>query len=89
MAEGMKEDLLSREFRKPAVTAEVYLNASLGIQQNIPDLYQKMLPEVKVIHETYVNVNMWIFEYVGVMLMFRDMAISLFYCCHVSLLLVH
>ena len=58
MAEGMKEDLLSREFRKPAVTAEVYLNASLGIQQNIPDLYQKMLPEVKVIHETYVNVNM-------------------------------
>ena len=53
MRENIQTQLMSREFRKPAVTAEVYLNASVKIQTEMPGLYARVRDEVKVIHETY------------------------------------
>jgi hypothetical protein len=53
MAEGLKRDLMSREFRKPGITAELYLNASIAIEKSMPQLYSKIKPEVQLLHETY------------------------------------
>ena len=53
MAEGLKRDLMSREFRKPGITAELYLNASIAIEKSMPQLYAKIKPEVQLIHETF------------------------------------
>lgn len=53
MQEGIQKDLMSREFRKPAITSEVYLNASLAIQFNMPELYSKIRPEIQLMHETF------------------------------------
>lgn len=53
MAEGLKRDLMSREFRKPGITAELYLNASIAIEKSMPQLYAKIKPEVQLLHETY------------------------------------
>ena len=51
MAEGLRADLMSREFRQPATTAEVYLNASLVLQRS--PLYLRARPEVRLVHETF------------------------------------
>jgi len=53
MADGLKKDLMSREFRKPGITAELYLNASIAIEKDMPQLYAKIKPEVQLLHETY------------------------------------
>mmetsp|Transcript_15263 Transcript_15263/g.20914 ORF Transcript_15263/g.20914 Transcript_15263/m.20914 type:complete len:691 (+) Transcript_15263:1-2073(+) len=53
MAEGLRADLMSREFRQPATTAEVYLNASLTLQRSMPQLYSRVRPEVQLVHETF------------------------------------
>eukprot|EP01038_Epipyxis_sp_PR26KG_P011188 gene11188-15008_t len=53
MREGLKRDLMSRQFRRPALTSEVYQNASFAIQFKMPELYAKVRPEVKAMHETY------------------------------------
>ena len=53
MAARLKDDLMNREFRKPGLTSEVYRNASLSIQVDMPELYSKIKPEIKVLHETY------------------------------------
>jgi hypothetical protein len=53
MADGIQNDLMSREFRKPGITSEVYLNASMSIQLNMPELYAKIRPEVQLMHETF------------------------------------
>ena len=44
---------MNREFRKPGLTAQIYLNASIMIETDSPELYKKVKPEVKIIHETY------------------------------------
>jgi len=53
MQEGLERDLMSREFRKPGLTAELYLNASNIIESGMPELYSKVKPEVQLLHETY------------------------------------
>jgi len=53
MLDKIRDQLMSREFRKPAITAEVYLNASMKIKDTMPEFYSKIKAEVKVIHETY------------------------------------
>lgn len=53
MSQGLKKDLMDREFRKPAITAEMYLNASLTIQRDMRHLYEKVRPEVQLLHEVY------------------------------------
>lgn len=53
MSDGIQKDLMSREFRKPGITSEVYLNASQSIQVNMPELYAKIRPEVQLMHETF------------------------------------
>jgi hypothetical protein len=53
MAKSIEKQLMSREFRKPGTTAEVYLNASMLIQLNMPGVYKKVRPEVKALHETF------------------------------------
>jgi hypothetical protein len=53
MAARLKDDLMNREFRKPGLTSEVYRNASLSIQFDMPELYSKIKPEIKILHETY------------------------------------
>lgn len=53
MAQGLEKDLMAREFRKPAITSEVYLNASMSIQFNMPELYARVKPEVQLLHETF------------------------------------
>ena len=52
MSRGIKEDLMIREFRKPGLTAEIYLNASIELQNN-QELYNLVIPELKAVHETY------------------------------------
>eukprot|EP00607_Mallomonas_marina_P004484 CAMPEP_0182438364 /NCGR_PEP_ID=MMETSP1167-20130531/85712_1 /TAXON_ID=2988 /ORGANISM="Mallomonas Sp, Strain CCMP3275" /LENGTH=520 /DNA_ID=CAMNT_0024631687 /DNA_START=608 /DNA_END=2170 /DNA_ORIENTATION=- len=53
MREVLASQLMSREFRKPATTAQVYENATDKIATNMPELYKKILPEVRVVYETY------------------------------------
>ena len=53
LRDRIRTNLMSREFRKPAVTAEVYLNATLKIRNNWPHIYAKVYDEAKAIHETY------------------------------------
>lgn len=53
MRENTYETLVQKEFRKPSITADTYRNASLNLQFNMPALYEKISPEVKIVHETY------------------------------------
>lgn len=53
MAKSIEKQLMSREFRKPGTTAEVYLNASLIIEKTMPAIYKKVRPEIKALHETF------------------------------------
>jgi len=53
MAEGVKRDLMTREFRRPGITSEIYTNATIVFASETPKLYKKVIPEVKVIFETY------------------------------------
>lgn len=53
MADGVRNQLMTREFRKPGITAEVYRNASVAIEQRMPEAYEKIFPEIKALHETY------------------------------------
>lgn len=53
MAEKTYNNLMNREFRRPSITAETYRNASLALEGTMPDLYGKIHPEVKLLHETY------------------------------------
>lgn len=53
MASGLEKDLMSREFRRPGLTAELFLNASMQIQREMPELYAKVRPEVQLLHEAY------------------------------------
>ena len=38
---------------QPGVTAELYTNASLSIQRDMPELYAKIRPEVRFAHESF------------------------------------
>jgi hypothetical protein len=53
MADRLRSDLLEREYRGPAVTAELYRNASAIIQQDMPALYARVLPEMRLLLEVY------------------------------------
>lgn len=53
MAEGVKRDLMTREFRRPGLTSEIYTNATIIFATETPKLYKKVAPEVKVIFDTY------------------------------------
>lgn len=53
-SQELKKDLMDREFRQPAATAEMYLNASLAVQRDMRHLYEKVLPEVQLLHEVYL-----------------------------------
>ena len=53
MSEGLQRDLMSREFRKPGLTAELFLNTSNAVQTQFPELYGKVRPELRALHETY------------------------------------
>lgn len=53
MAGHLRRDLLDREFRAPAVTADLYRNASDTLQGQMPGLYGRVLPELRLLHETY------------------------------------
>jgi len=53
MRENTYETLMQKEYRKPSITADTYRNASLNLQFNMPALYEKISPEVKMVHETY------------------------------------
>lgn len=52
-AESIQKQLMSREFRKPGLTAEAYLNASRVIQTEMTELYDKVRPEIRLLHEVY------------------------------------
>lgn len=53
MADGVKRDLMTREFRRPGITSEIYTNATIVFAMETPKLYKKVIPEVKIIFETY------------------------------------
>jgi hypothetical protein len=53
MQKNLQAELMNREFRKPGITAELYLNASLTIQQRMPELYNRVRPEIKFLNEIY------------------------------------
>ena len=53
MSAGIERQLMSREFRKPGLTSEVYTNASRLITEEIPELYAKVYPEVKLVNEAF------------------------------------
>ena len=53
MSSGIERQLMSREFRKPGLTAEVYTNATKMITEEMPDLYEKVFPEVKFVNEAF------------------------------------
>ena len=53
MASGIQRQLMSREFRKPGITSEIYKNATEMIANTMPELYKKVNPEVKLIYEAY------------------------------------
>lgn len=53
MEEGIRSDLMTREFKRPGQSAEIYRNASIAIQARNPEQYESMRPEVKVVQETY------------------------------------
>ena len=53
MAEGLKNDLMSRDFRRPGITSEIYNKATKLIENMFPQLYQKINPEIKFIYEIY------------------------------------
>lgn len=57
MAEAVRKDLMTREFRRPGITAEVYTNATLQIEKKYPEIYRKVAPEIRIIHETYDMTN--------------------------------
>ena len=44
---------MTREFRKPGITAELYMNASKTIEVDMPELYAKIRPEIKFANEVY------------------------------------
>jgi hypothetical protein len=53
LAAAMRKDLVRRELHRPSITSEIYQNASLAIQEDMPELYAKVRPEVQALHETY------------------------------------
>jgi hypothetical protein len=57
MSSGIERQLMSREFRKPGLTAEVYTNATKMITEEMPDLYEKVFPEVKFVNEAFYMNN--------------------------------
>jgi len=52
MSAGVERQLMSKEFRKPGLTSEIYRNATFQIVHEMPDLYNKVYPEVKFVIET-------------------------------------
>lgn len=52
-AEGIRRDLMTREFRKPGITAAAYMNASMSIQKDMPGMYARIRPEIRFMHESY------------------------------------
>ena len=57
MADAVRNDLMTREFRRPGITAEVYGNATIQIEKSLPEIYRKIAPEIRIIHETYDMTN--------------------------------
>lgn len=53
MVEGVQKDLMTREFRRPGLTSEVYKNATVELASQFPEVYSKVLPEIQLIYETY------------------------------------
>ena len=51
--EATYNELMELRFRKPAITAQTYTNASVNIMQFMPAIYGKVAFEVKAMHETY------------------------------------
>jgi len=64
MAEGLEKDLMSRDFRKPGITSELYLNASNAIATTMPELLARVRPEVRLLHEVYFMTTEDCVEYV-------------------------
>lgn len=53
MADGIRSDLMTRTFKKPGQSSEIYRNATIAIQARMPEAYDAMLPEVKAVQETF------------------------------------
>ena len=53
MAEGIRSDLMTRTFKKPGQSAEIYRNATIAIQARMPEAYDAMLPEIKAVQDTF------------------------------------
>lgn len=53
MADGIRSDLMARTFKKPGQSSEIYRNATIAIQARMPEAYETMVPEVKVVQETF------------------------------------
>lgn len=51
LRESVRRELTFTRLRSPAVTAQIYRNASLLIQQTMPDAYAKLRPEIQLLHE--------------------------------------
>jgi hypothetical protein len=50
----MRQDLLTRELRKPGVTAAAYRKSSLALQERLPSVYKLARAEVRFVHEVYI-----------------------------------
>jgi hypothetical protein len=53
MQKNLQTELMTREFRKPGLTAEMYTNASAIIQNRMPELYKRVRPEIRFLSEIY------------------------------------
>lgn len=53
MQKAVQRNFVDQYLTQPAITGQVYLNASMQIEQNMPELYARIKPEVKVLYETY------------------------------------
>jgi predicted metal-dependent HD superfamily phosphohydrolase len=53
MADGIRSDLMTRTFKKPGQSAEIYMNATIAIQARAQERYQAMIPEVRAVQETF------------------------------------
>jgi hypothetical protein len=42
MAEGVRRDLMTREFRRPGITSEIYTNSTIQFTKEFPYLYSKV-----------------------------------------------
>lgn len=51
--ESVRDSMINALLVQPALSAEIYLNATRVVAQFMPDVYAKVAPELKFLHETY------------------------------------